>query len=322
MRKMIALLAALAFPGVAHSQAVPGNTAIIEVRGDKTEAMRVLKSNGIRSVELKGPQYTLPSVRLAGPEKIREGGRMVVVTADVDRTKWPEDLVQMKFQWTVLVNGIPNRNTMVWPDGSRIIFDSSDEPSKTTVILDVDCLFGTEKTAVIEGKETKVLVGFEINSSDLVTHVVEVGGGPSPPPTPGPSPPPTPTPGPSPAPDFPPGQFGLSRFAYEALASQTTLTSSERVAVGQALSGAYGGIAAKISAVSTYRNFEVILRDLTAANRAALTNSGVNLAKLDGFKKILGDKFYELVETTKTIADAEGLRIACLEIAAGLREVK
>ena len=138
-----------------------------------------------------------PTVTLAGPDKARPGGRMVIVQAFADPRSFPNDLIAIKYKWAVLVDGRSDSTFLEWPDGSRIVIATSESDSTTTVILDVDCAFGTEQPA--DGEGPKRYADVETVSPELLIRTIAVVA-PKPEPRPDPDPDPGPTPGPEPRP--------------------------------------------------------------------------------------------------------------------------
>lgn len=309
-----------------------GDGTILEVHGDKSVAMKVLKQGGIKTVELKGEKFVLPDIEISVPTRVPYGN-MVVATAKFDRSKMPDNLVTMKYQWLVLQDGQPTDNFIAWPDGTKVIFGAGMANAKFTVILNVGCLFQIKETVkVVDPKDPKNVVDREIiteadiNSPDPIVVSVEVIGPPTPPPPPGPPTPPpgppTPTP-PAPAPIvFPPGQFGLSQFTYDNLSADTNMVQAEKVVLAKALGTNLRGIASKINSIATYRDVAQILADTKSGNELAFASSGVPIPKSLAFKKVLGDKIYDLYFNKKTINDAADINAAWNEIALALDSIK
>jgi hypothetical protein len=298
--------------------------AIIEVEGDKSEALKILRSQGVNAVELKGSSYTLPTVAVDAPDVV-DYGEMVVVSAVIDKTKFPDGLQKINYQWTVLEGGQVKTNAVVWPDGTRVFFAAGMKPKTFQVLLDVDCLFGTPTTS----GSTTTLTNAEMDSPPIAVKTIVVGG-PTPipdpvvPPQPTPTPtPPVPTPTPTPAPvtpTFPAGKYGLSDFTYKAVQA-STLTQAEKVAFASNMAKAFDATAAKIAAIQDFRDPTKILQDLKDGNNAALAASGVDPAKLTGLKASLSDKLYNLAAANQ-IATADDYGTAFREISEGLKAVK
>lgn len=298
---------------------VPGNTAVLEIKGDSKKAIKALQQQGIATVELKGTSYVLPSIQISGPETVKSGGRMVTVSATLDKTTLPDNLLSVKFQWTVLVDGVPSKSTLVWPDGTKIIFGSSDNPGNTTVILDVDCLYGVQTSAVIGGKSTDVYTDVETNSGDLQVHnIVVEDAAPCPPPAPTPQPPsPAPIPVPTP-PSLPEGKYGLAQVAYSAFVN-SNMTNEQKYKVAQALAASFKSVTDKIG--DGYNNFDEILADTATANKLAVSITGVPPAVTASANQAIGDKLYQLTVQSNQITTSDDLKTAFLEIQTGLAAV-
>lgn len=265
--------------------------------------------------------YVPPKVTITGPESVRPGGRMIIVRANLEKST--ANLISIKYNWTVLIDGEVYKNIMPWPDGSLVVFASGETEGYASAILDVDCVFGTPN--VVDGKT--VYGNVEMVSPELSVFTVKVeGNSPSPeptPPSPVPIPTPTPTPTPVPDPTFPPGRFGLSKFMYDAFKSDTSMTGQEKAQVASALASSYRGIASKIAAVSTYIDFVAILTDTAASNKAAVTATGIDRNKTLNLNKVVGDKIFELTASDKaTVKTASDIKDAWNEIANGLSSVK
>ncbi len=305
MRSAIGIMALLlALPCSAEETA----KTVLEVQAERTAAIKALREKGIKAVELDNSKFVLPTVRISGNEAPYEVGDEVILDVSVDRSKLPDGLTKLKFNW-VVIDGGKRRRFITSDDGQQIGFGTGKTPRKITVILDINCLF--------EVKDDKgALVEVSMDSPDpYITEVVV--GTPTPTP-PGPTPPgPTP-PGPSPAPDFPAGQFGLAKFTYDTLTADAALKPEEKVKLAQALSSSFGGIAAKIAAVATYNDLATILADTSKANGAAIASSGVPLAATAAFKRALGDKIYSLYHDQAKISTGADLGVAYREIKAGL----
>lgn len=272
----------------------------------------------------------LPEVEIFAPEKVKNG-YMVVVTAKMDKSKIPANLVYTNYQWTVLVNGVPSKNFLVWPDGNQIVFGASEENSVTTVILDIDYLFGVQKTVKIADKDTKVFSDVSIKSPELSSTSIIVGDTPNPgpnpnplPPGPGPIPPGPPVPPgpgppvpPSPSPVLPAGRFDLANFAYQTMVSQSSLTPQLKVALAGEYASALSGIAAQIVALPNYRDVATILKDTSVKNQEARAKAGVSDIQVADFNKVFNDKIYDYYAVKKTLRTAQDIADAWREMAAG-----
>lgn len=330
---IIPILGFLALAGIGGSvegqQTIPAPTAavtaektIIEVQGSKQDALKILKSQGVSAIELRGSAYILPQVTISAPSQV-DVGDMIVVSADLDKTKYPDGLQQVKFQWTVLEDGRLKPNTIVWPDGSRIFFAAGMRPKVYTVILDVDALFATPQTVA----GATVLANAEIDSPPLSVTSIQVGD-PTPvpvpvPPTPTPVPPvpvpPTPTPTPVPV-VLPDGKYKLSQFAYDAVNTSVGLTQAERVSIAGAYATGFDATSAKIAALSTMGTVEAIMADLKAGNDAALKLTGIASTKYASIKTAISDKIYSL-SSTGSVVTIDDFATAFREISLGLKAV-
>jgi hypothetical protein len=244
-----------------------------------------------------------PNIKLVVPESPVAYGDMIVVQAVVDKASLPADLVDYKHQWVVLDNSTGKKKfIMVWPDGTQAFFAAGMEPKKFTVILDTDCIFAPKTSDTIQKPW--------LEQPEVLVSVITVGEGP----------PPDPEPAPTPA--LPNGQFGLVKFSYNALASDTFMSQSDKVKVGDALSMSFGEVAARIAALSTMKDIEKeILPTIKQKNDEALTKSGVSKTLTQEFKKKLGDQIYSLY-TSKKLATADDFAMAFREISQGLGAFK
>lgn len=335
---IIPILGFLALAGIGGSvegqQALPAPTpsanssaekTIIEVKGDRSEALKILRDQGVNAIELKGSSFTLPTVVVDAPTQV-DYGEMIVVSASIDKTKFPEGLQKVNYQWTVIEDGRVKTNAVVWPDGTRIFFAAGMKPKVVQVLLDVDCLFGTPQTV----GATSVLANAEMDSPNISVTTITIGDGVVPvpvpvPPVPVPTPTPTPTPIPTPpAPTpvvFPDGKYKLSQFSYDLFAGATNLSQAEKTAVAGGLSNNFDTIAAKVAAISDYKDVTKILSDLKIGNDAALTASGVDKTKLVAIKTALSDKLYSLY-STQALNIADDFAQCFREISIGLKAVK
>lgn len=258
------------------------------------------------AVDIDPAAYRPPAVALAGPAAVRPG-HMVIVRAHLDRASLSPNLIALKYQWAVLVDGKPADDLLVWPDGTQVVFQASDSPSTTTVILDVDCTFGVP----VPIKDGTAFTNVETVSPDLLRHAIAVGQE-GPPPAP-PTPPPTPAPPLGPL--FPAGQFGLSQFFYDTVQAQAGLTGHERYLVAQALAGSYTKAAGFIA---PHHTLDSVLTAIGLGNRSALAPLGIADTKLAALKQAIGDKVYELVQVKQTLRTASDAATAWREAARGL----
>jgi hypothetical protein len=298
-----------------QAQEKRGSSGVIEVQ-NKDEALKTLKDKGINATELKGEKFELPTIRVRGNEAPFDPGDEIILEASIDKTKIPENLVEIRYKWIVIDNG-RRRNMIVSDDGQKIGFGAGMSPRKIAVTLDVDCLFGVKDA---EGFVNKASM---YSPEPVITEVI-VGNPPAPtpvpvPPTPVPIPP---TPVPVPAPVFPDGQFGMAKFSYDAITSDTTITATDKVKLAQALAASFGGVAAKIAAVSTYTDVPTILADTKKANNDAINSSGVPMASTANLKKTLGDKIYSLYHDQQKVNTASDFAQLYREIRDGLNAVK
>lgn len=286
------------------------------------------------SVQLKAPKpsdqeaavYTLPTIKIGAPEQV-DPGELVVVSAAVDPAGKDPNLQKIKFQWTVFEDGKAGKvrpSIVVWPDGSQLFFAAGLKARTVLVQLDVDCLYGVPK--VVDG--ATLLGEADIYSPPVTTLAIVVAGsdpGPAPGPGPGPSPDPDPGPGPDPGPQpqpdptFEDGTYKLAAFVYQTLKADASLTPQEKTKVGPAFAGVCEGVASKIVAVSTYRDLQQILKDLTAANVAALSASGIPQAKISTFSNAVGAHIYDMYSNQRTIKNSSDVVVALRELATGLK---
>jgi len=305
--------------GVVGFQDAP--KTILEVKGSKAEAARILKAQGIDAVELRGSTYVLPTVDIVSQEEV-DPGEMIVVSANLDRTKFPEGLVQVKFQWTVVQDGKPKDNVIVWPDGSKLFFAAGMKPATYNVFLDVDCLFGTQQT--VEGKSA--LVNPEIDSPEISVKTIKVGGGakpepdvPNPPPPTPPNPDP-PTPKPDPEPTFDPGKYGISKMLYDYMKTYEGLTGEEKYKVSQALKVTYETVSSQIAALSQMRDVNTILQTAKTLANDNLASSGVPTSKIETLKSTMSGYLYTLYQNG-TCRTAEDFKAAADEAAKGFAAI-
>lgn len=261
-----------------------------------------------------------PTVKLVGPSKAQPGGRMVIVQAATDPSSFPDDLLSIKYNWTVLVDGKPETSFLTWPDGSRIVIASSEATSLTTVVLDVDCLLG--RRTEIEGREP-TYSGVELVSQELLTHVIAVGRA-----APEPNPPsPGPTPGPVPEPDI---DVGLAPFAKEvaAMVRQAVAADPRRSARAKAVGDVYAGVAGKISRAAA---LNPVPADLAAYGTAEgiVRATGAELVVALGPDRAAWSPFFTALRgRLGAMADAGQLPSAGAhapvfnDIAAGLRSIR
>lgn len=252
-----------------------------------------------------------PSVSIFAPEKA-DNGHMIIVSAKIDRTKLPKDLLAIDYHWTVLVNGVPDQQVLIWPDGTQIIFSGSKEDSITTIILDVNCLFGTKMVVKVEDKDVEVVANAAVKSPELATAAIIVGD----PPAPGPGPRPGPNP-PAPSPILPAGRFDLAKFAYQVIDSDTAMTPKQKVDLAIGYSKAFGGIAGQIAALPNYRNVTTIFHDTNLKSIEARAAAGVIEPEVATFRKTMDDKVYDLYAVKKVLRTAEDVADAWRELAAG-----
>lgn len=144
-------------------------------------------ANAADSAVLKGPSRSGP-------------GRMVVVSSSFEA---PKGALSISYQWTVLADGKPMDDVLVWPDGTRIIFSMPDDVDAVLAICDVDCLVGTRLLVKKGDRDITVVDGARVLSPPVAT--ILINGQPKPPPVPAPTPPrPEPIPPPAPKPEPPP----------------------------------------------------------------------------------------------------------------------
>ena len=303
-------------PTYTQAQEKRSSSGVIEVQ-NKAEALKTLKDKGISATELKGESFELPTIRIRGNEAPFDPGDEVILEASIDKTKIPENLVEIRYKWIVIDNG--RRRTMITSDdGQKIGFGAGLTPRRIAVTLDVDCLFGIKDA---EGFVNKASM---YSPEPVVTEVI-IGNPPAPIPVPVPVPPgptPVPVPVPVPAPVFPDGQFGMAKFSFDAVTNDTSLAATDKAKLAQALSASFGGIAAKIAAVSTYTDIATILADTKKANNDAITSSGVPIASTATLKKTLGDKIYSLYHDQQKVNTANDFAQLYREIRDGLNAVK
>jgi hypothetical protein len=297
--------------------AEPPRPATIQVTDGKDDALKLLKAQGYRAVEVQGPAYTLPVIEITGPQQVKAGGRMIICKAEVDKGKLPANLIEIRYQWTVINNGRQTHGFLVWNDGSQIVFESPDTAGTSVVILDVDCLFGEIKT---EGAGLKTYTNVEMISPPLSTWVITVVAEATPtPPTPVPQPP-----SPPPPPTLPAGQFGLAQLGWNGLNSLSECPPADRVkfATGAAngLDLMIQSIDAKVAAGAPYKTVEEILDDLRAKVRKGIVDAGSNPddPRFSRLKSQIQQKLYDLYLGNQLPKFAD-YKTAFGELALGLR---
>jgi hypothetical protein len=298
-----------------QAQEKRNSSGVIEVQ-NKDEALKTLKDKGITATELKGEKFELPTIRVRGNEAPFDPGDEVILEASIDKTKIPENLVEIRYKWIILDNG-RRRTAIVTDDGQKIGFGAGLTPRRIAVTLDVDCLFGVKDADGFVNKASMY------SPEPVITEVV-IGNPPAPTPVPVPTPtPPSPTPTPpSPAPILPEGQFGMAKFSYDAVTNDASIAATDKVKLAQALSASFGGIAAQIAAVSTYTDVPTILADTKKRNSEAITSSGVPIVSTANLKKALGDKIYSLYHDQQKVNTASDFAQLYREIRDGLNAVK
>ena len=247
---------------------------------------------------------------------------MVIVQAAADPSSFPDDLLSIKYNWTVLVDGKHETSFLTWPDGSRIVIASSEAASLTTVVLDVDCLLG--RRTDIEGQEP-TYSGVELVSQELLTLAIAVGQA-----TPVPTPPsPHPRPGPEPEPE-PEPDAGLAPFAKEvaAMVRQAVAADPRRAARAKAVGDVYAGVAGKISRAAA---LNPVPPDLAAYGTAEsiVRATGAELVIALGPDRAAWSPFFAALRVRLgAMADAGQLPSAgahapvFTDIAAGLRSIR
>lgn len=280
-------------------------------------------------------------VELTGGEAPVEFGTIVELKAVVNKGKLPDNLSSIKYHWCVFDDGKLNKNFIVWPDGTQILFPAGTKTHKILVGVSVSCLLQTkEQLKVVDpaGKLienasittntdetttiTQVISSSYMTSSDLTIKEIIVGV-PQPPPIPVPNP----NPNPSPSPVLPVGRFGLSKIAF----TLTEKVLPEHRHFGQSLAASYEKIANKISESMTKQaagvallNTDIKLDIQSMIAAVALSNKDVLGASASGWEpwdKAYGDEIFALYKNKKLNGPAD-FRDAFLETAEGLRQVK
>lgn len=310
---------------------------VLQINGKKNDAIKILKSQGIRAFEVNKMSFLLPDVKVNGPEGNVGYGEMVQFKAEIDRSQLPEHLSTIKYQWSMFEDGKLKNNFIPWPDGTMIFFATGITPKRIVVILDVDCLFEVKEDVNIVGADgnpiegaklldvdgkaiNEIVIQSEINSPDPIVKEIQVGSGPAPkPPTPDPD---------TPTPDLPSGVFGLAKTA-NMLANENVSAGDRSKALDLAKS--YTSIANKIRASIAKQaagvnlsdddlklDVQSIMKAIATSNRSALGSSASGWQQWD---KMYGDEIYNLYKSKKinTPADWE---TAFRETATGLEQVK
>jgi hypothetical protein len=340
---------------VAANEAEASEPTILSVEGGhKSAALQALKNKGIKAVELKNAPFVLPSVKLVGVSGPVDFGEIVQLKASVDRDTLPDNLVSLKYQWTVYEDGHPKQNVIIWPDGTQIIFAAGMHPKKIIVMLSVNCLFEDKKNIKVVDKDGKpidgakvvtedgkpvegsIIVASESNAPDPIIQEIVIGGNvpePQPqPPTPSPNPapqPPSPQPQPpTPAPVLPAGTFGLSQKAFDLANANVDAAVKGPSAV--TLGNSYLGVVDEIKSAKSKVASGVPLGkddvglDVSSILKFTKQKNGEALGSLAKswvqWNKLYGDEIYKLY-TAKKLVTPDDWITAFEETAQGLKAV-
>lgn len=311
------------------SQEVQRTPTYIQVEGSRTNALRLLKAGGIQAKETKTQRFVPPDVMIGGVNGPVDYGEMVILTADFDVNKLPDGLVDIRFNWSVLDEG-KQKKVFVADGGRQIAFAVGMRPRRIVVILDVNCLFENKETVIVVEKDGKnptprevISEAQAISPSPIFSEII-VGNGPAPTPPLPPTPtPPNPTPPSPPAPPiFPDGQFGLAKFMFDTFNADTNLTRDVKLALAEKLASNLEGIAAKIGAISDYRDLSTILADTKRGNDSAFSGiPGFDANRAESLKLAIRNKIAQLYKDQK-INRAEDIAIAWREMSQGLRALR
>jgi hypothetical protein len=244
-----------------------------------------------------------PNVTVSGNEQpIDASNGIAVLTAAIDAQSVPANLAKIKYKWVVMDNGVPRKDVIIWPDGTKVIIGAGTQPRIITVILYVGCLYGT--------KDGDVVNAADINFPDPIFVNVTVGVPPVIPPTPvNPNPP-----APSALPD---GKYKIAQTAYGLVLTDVPLAARS---ASPALSASFSSIATQVAA-GTLTGSANILAALRSSNAAALVKTGVNAADWAQWNKLFGDAVYTFY-SNKTLNTNDDWNNLLTETALGLSAVK
>lgn len=316
-------IVSLAVIPTAYSQQTP--VTYIQVEGDKTNALKLLKAGGIKAETAKQGKFIVPEVKIGGNTSPFDYGDMAILTADFDSDRLPDGLVDIKFNWTVLDDG-KQKKLFVADGGREVAFAVGMKPKTIVVILDVNCLFETKQNVKVVGDDGKtidkeVIIEAVASSPRPLFSQVIVGSEPLPPPPPPPPPPPDPNPNPTPTPVLPDGRFGLAKFIYNSLVADVNMTSDEKGRMAQALASGFGGIASKIDALREYTDVATILADTKKANDTALSESNIDASRSRQLMLAVKKKVNDLYQAQQ-LNTAQDIKVAWRELSQGFTAFK
>lgn len=105
------------------------------------------QQNVDRIENIQAGQFNVPRVSINGINKQIHIGDLVELTATINDK--PEDLYSVNYSWAVL----PQKDVIVWPDGTKIIFGTGTTPKVYTVILTTSFVY----TVMNEGKIVDII---------------------------------------------------------------------------------------------------------------------------------------------------------------------
>lgn len=83
-------------------------------------------------------EIELPTVTVSGAQKPVPVGELIALTANIDNK--PINLHSVSYSWTIL----PQRETLIWPDGTKAVFGTGTNTPNYTVILTASFVFITK----------------------------------------------------------------------------------------------------------------------------------------------------------------------------------
>lgn len=238
--------------------------------------------------------FPVPSQSLKGGGSLGPGDLAEVWVTPLTS---PPNLEGVSYAWRVYDSDWNEKKAFEFKPG-YVIFGTGIKPTKFKVFVAATYLYVV--------KDAKGAVTEVATRNNLLSTDVEVkGDGPAPqPPAPAPQPP---------DPNFPPGQFGLSKTAYDAT---KLVSSATKVAEAHQLAGNFKSLAS-MAAAGSLQSLEDMLKQTADKNRATL---GASVAAWDPFLKTLQDALYGFYEQNKL--DLKTAVAAWNEVALGMEAVK
>jgi len=236
-------------------------------------------------------KFQIPKLSIGGADKPINIGELVQLWAKLDST--PKDLHSVTYSWTVL----PQKNSIVWPDSTQIIFGTGTKAQSIVVVLTASFVYTVkegDKIVEIAQRSTTNTITVQISDSE---HL-------DPEPTPEPNPP-------NPGPDL----NGLSKNAFEwtsLIARTPTYTNDKIKSDAKKLADSFNKIAAA-TAAGIYPDIAAILKATKDNNDAVIETKN---EWLPWFTKI--SEFLQQSYKDGTIRTIQQYNIAWKEIAKGL----